>query len=464
MKRLLSILTIFAAVLLTTSCQKELPDAIKNIDVNKGEKTPTPTPEPTPTPTLELKVSEPGQFGAKGGEQTITVTATAAWSISKSAGSDWLAVKPESGNAGTAQVTLTAAENSSTELRTAALTVKSGELTKSIDVSQSAANPDISIDASSLEFTSGSGSKMFRISSNTMWAISSDKNWCSVSPTSGSGDGSVTVSVEENTSTSERTATITVESATIKRTLAVTQNGATPITPLASQDRIFTVGSVTFKMIRVDGGTFTMGATSEQGNDAYDDEKSAHQVTLSSYYIGETEVTQALWQAVMGSNPSYFSGSNKPVESVSWNDCQDFIRRLNALTGENFRLPTEAEWEFAARGGNKSWGYKYAGSNNIDNVAWYYNNSNAKGENSSDYGTHNVATKSPNELGLYDMSGNVWEWCQDWYGSYSSGSQTNFRVSRGGSWFNSARDCRVSNRDDRIPDHRDGLGLRLALQ
>ena len=176
-------------------------------------------------------------------------------------------------------------------------------------------------------------------------------------------------------------------------------------------------------------------------------------------------MTQALWQAVMGSNPSYFSGSNKPVECVSWNDCQDFISRLNALTGENFRLPTEAEWEYAARGGNKRGGYMYVGSNTIDNVAWYDDNSGSQ--------THNVATKSPNELGLYDMSGNVWEWCQDWYGSYSSGSQTNptgpssgsDRVFRGGSWDYFARNCRVSYRFILTPGYRGvNVGLRLALQ
>ena len=190
-----------------------------------------------------------------------------------------------------------------------------------------------------------------------------------------------------------------------------------------------------------------MGATSEQGSDAYSDEKPVHQVTLSDYYIGETEVTQELWQAVMGSNPSSFTGSGLlPVEYVSWDDCQTFITKLNVLTGMQFRLPTEAEWEFAARGGNSSQGYKYSGSNNIDDVAWYGSNSN--------YNTHEVGTKAPNELGLYDMSGNVWEWCQDWYGSYSSSAQTNptgptsgsYRVFRGGGWGSIARACRVSYR------------------
>ena len=225
-----------------------------------------------------------------------------------------------------------------------------------------------------------------------------------------------------------------------------------------------TVNGVPFDMIMVEGGTFTMGATSEQGNDAYDDEKPAHQVTLSDYYIGETEVTQALWQAVMGSNPSHFKGNSNPVESVSWNDCQEFIRKLNSLTGRTFRLPTEAEWEYAARGGNESKGCKYSGSNSIDNVAWYKSNSSSK--------THAVKTKSPNELGIYDMSGNVHEWCQDWYGSYISNAQTNpkgpsdgsHRVLRGGSWRSDARLCRVSNRGRYSPDRMDNyFGLRLVL-
>ena len=225
----------------------------------------------------------------------------------------------------------------------------------------------------------------------------------------------------------------------------------------------FTVGGVSFTMVYVPGGTFTMGATSEQGSDAWNDEKPTHSVMLSSYYIGQTEVTQALWTAVMGSNPSEFRGDRRPVERVSWNDCQTFISRLNAKTGKNFRLPTEAEWEYAARGGH-SGGSKYAGSENISNVAWYDDNSGGE--------THNVATKSPNGLGIYDMSGNVWEWCQDWYGNYSSSSQTNpkgpsnggYRVYRGGCWYFSARLCRVSDRCFNTPSYSSYLlGLRLVL-
>ena len=217
-------------------------------------------------------------------------------------------------------------------------------------------------------------------------------------------------------------------------------------------------------MVYVSGGTFTMGATSEQGSDANDWEKPAHSVTLSGYYIGKYEVTQELWKAVMGSNPSDFKGDNLPVENVSWDDVQEFLRKLNAMTGKNYRLPTEAEWEFAARGGNSSRGYKYSGSNSLGSVAWYYDNSGSR--------THAVGTKSPNELGIYDMSGNVWEWCQDWKGGYSSSSQRNpkgpnsgsLRVYRGGSWCYDARRCRVSIRDGNSP----GLsiyylGFRLAL-
>ena len=214
-------------------------------------------------------------------------------------------------------------------------------------------------------------------------------------------------------------------------------------------------------MVRVQGGIFTMGAASEQEVGESCNEP-AHQVTVPSFSIGKYEVTQEEWQAVMGNNPSYFKGAKRPVESVSWDDCQEFIRKLNAMTGMKFRLPTEAEWEFAARGGNKSRHTIYSGSFSIDAVAWYGAN--------SDEQTHNVGQKSPNELGLYDMTGNVHEWCQDWYGSYSSSSQSNpcgpssgsYRVTRGGCWSNYEEDCIVSYRKNYAPDD-SGSGLRLAM-
>ena len=221
---------------------------------------------------------------------------------------------------------------------------------------------------------------------------------------------------------------------------------------------------ITIEMVKVEAGTFMMGATSEMQN-PYDDEKPVHQVTLTNdYYMGKYEVTQALWQAVTGKNPSKFKGDNLPVERVSWNDCQVFIRNLNNMTGRKFRLPTEAEWEYAARGGKKSRGYQYSGSSNISDVAWFDDiNGNKK---------HPVGTKQANELGLYDMSGNVWEWCQDRYGSYSSLFQKNptgaimgvYRVFRGGRWGAKERIGRTSCRSYCTPDFSYfNLGLRLAL-
>ena len=221
---------------------------------------------------------------------------------------------------------------------------------------------------------------------------------------------------------------------------------------------------ISIEMVKVEAGSFNMGATPEMKS-PYKDEKPVHRVTMTNdYYIGRYEVTQALWQAVMGSNPSKFKGDDLPVETVNWGDCQDFISKLNAMTGKRFCLPTEAEWEYAARGGKKSRGYKYSGSKTLGDVAWYEGNSGSK--------THAVGTKQPNELGIYDMTGNVYEWCQDWYGSYSSSPQTNpigavsgsRRVRRGGCWCYSARDCRTSYRRGNTPDFRYfDLGLRLVL-
>jgi len=222
---------------------------------------------------------------------------------------------------------------------------------------------------------------------------------------------------------------------------------------------------VSFRMLPVDGGEFDMGG------DEYSDEKPIHKVRLGGFYLGEFPVTQAVWLAVVdGNNPSHFHGENRPVESVSWNDAQRFIERLNARTGQSFRLPTDAEWEYAARGGAWSEGFQYAGSDRLDEVGWYDENS---------YGeTKPVGLKLSNELGLHDMSGNVWEWCHDWYDSdyyaacQAQGVVTNpegpkegeYRVLRGGSYFHYAEDCRCAGRDHYPPGFRLGfIGFRLAL-
>lgn len=212
-----------------------------------------------------------------------------------------------------------------------------------------------------------------------------------------------------------------------------------------------------YKMIYVGGGTYTMGCTGEQGGNCYDSERPAHSVTVGGFYMGQTEVTQALWKAVMGSNPSRWEGNTLPVENVSYNDVKDFIGRLNSMTGKNFRLPTEEEWEFAARGGNSSHGYKYSGSDNVGSVAWYKDTSNGK--------THPVAQKQANELGLYDMSGNVCERCSSlWCSDYNSARSGSSRVGRGGGWNLSARFCRVSNRGEDAPSGRySNLGFRLSV-
>ena len=223
-----------------------------------------------------------------------------------------------------------------------------------------------------------------------------------------------------------------------------------------------------FDMVYVAGGTFTMGATAEQSSeDASISEKPTHSVTVSDFYIGKYEVTQAQWKAIMGTNPSKCKGDNLPVECVYWDDVQTFIKMLNAKTGKKFRLPTEAEWEYAARGGKQSKGYKYSGSNKLNNVAWYDSN--------SDNMTHPVGQKRPNELGIYDMSGNVYEWCQDWYGDYSNSPQTNptgpssgsHHVRRGGDWFGGAWGCRVSHRifdGPIVPSSTDGFRLALSVE
>ncbi len=247
-------------------------------------------------------------------------------------------------------------------------------------------------------------------------------------------------------------------------TITSDNSSSTSVTSGASEISIPVKNGISIEMVKVEAGTFMMGATSEMQYPR-DDEKPVHQVTLTNdYYMGKYEVTQALWKAVMRSDPSNFKGDKLPVDFVSWNDCQEFISKLNCMTGRNFRLPTEAEWEYAARGGMKSRGYQFSGSSNLSDVAWYWYNSKKK--------THPVGTKQANELGIYDMSGNVSEWCQDWYDSYSSSSQINpigptngvRRVIRGGCWGEDKEYYHnLSYRYSATPDFNYFLGLRLVL-
>ena len=224
---------------------------------------------------------------------------------------------------------------------------------------------------------------------------------------------------------------------------------------------VYCVENVKFKMIPVEGGSFTMG-----------NKEHAHKVSLSSYKIGETPVTQELWQAVMGDNPSKYKGENRPIEQVSWEDCQKFIKKLNQITGKMFRLPTEAEWEFAARGGNRSLKTIYSGGMNLDDVAWYNMNCSENEDSGLNFGTHDVKAKAPNELRIYDMSGNVWEWCSDWFAEYPHQHESNpvgpntgqGKVCRGGSWNSDSMCCEVKYRNYGGVLKRDSsYGLRLAL-
>jgi formylglycine-generating enzyme required for sulfatase activity len=219
------------------------------------------------------------------------------------------------------------------------------------------------------------------------------------------------------------------------------------------------------EMVLVNGGRFTMGCTREQGSSCDWPERPTRVVSVNDFYISKYEVTQSLWKAIMGKRPSVFSiCDNCPVENISWNDAQIFIKKLNEITKKNYRLPTEAEWEFAARGGTSSKGFIYSGGNKIEAVAWYLNNSTSK--------THPVGLKKPNELGIYDMTGNVYEWCSDWFGNYPDYSQTNpkgpsngkSKVFRGGGFAKEKGSCRVSFRGYNAPDYKDGgIGLRLVL-
>jgi formylglycine-generating enzyme required for sulfatase activity len=255
-----------------------------------------------------------------------------------------------------------------------------------------------------------------------------------------------------------------IEWVTISRTamLVVLLAGATVV---QAQDRHYTVNGVKFTMKHVKGGTFMMGATDNDAM-AEADEKPAHSVSVVDYYIGETEVTQELWKAVMGNNPAKFKGENYPIENVSFNDCVRFVEKLSQLTGRRFRLPTEAEWEYAARGGQRSKGYRYAGANDTTSVAWLYTDSL--------WVRHMpVAAKCPNELGLYDMSGSVWEWCDTMYEPYQSTKSNwftrlirkRFKVVRGGGFRGYARYARMTNRYAVAAWRNDfTVGLRLAMQ
>ncbi|GAP71278.1 sulfatase-modifying factor protein [Candidatus Symbiothrix dinenymphae] len=403
-----------------------------------------------------------------GGTDSIAITSNGAWTAI--ADSAWCTLSPTSGT-NDDTITVNVAENTTTAGRSATITVISGSFATQIIVTQDA--PPVTLDITDISAAYNGGTYPIAITSSAAWAATSDWAWCTLTPAYGTTDDIITVNVAENPTANSRSATITFTSGSLTRQVTVKQ---------ATFNRNFTEtgGGLSFDMIGVTGGTFTMGATTEQGNNALLHEKPTHDVTLGNYAIGKYEVTQKLWWDVMGSwpgtpSPTYGSGDDYPIYNVSHGDIQGFLTALNAKTGKNYRLPTEAEWEYAARGGAQTQGYKFSGGEMIGDVAWYggemIGDAAWYGDN-SDRKTHTVGTKSPNELGIYDMSGNVWEWCSDWYGSYSSGPQTNpqgattglARVVRGGGWASVAADCRVSHRYYTASDSRYFvIGFRLAL-
>ena len=314
----------------------------------------------------------------------------------------------------------------------------------------------VTVSQISVEFSEEGGTETVKVSANVTWTVASNtaSSWLTITKVD---DGTLKMEATTNSATQQRSGTVTLKGRSKSVEINIFQAAV-------FGNSSFYVNGVYFKMIAVEAGTFTMGATEEQGNDAYHEEKPAHSVTLTRFSIGETEVTQELWAAVMDYNPATYTNDSRAVWNVSWNDCQTFISKLNQLTGQRFRLPTEAEWEYAARGGQKSNGYKYSGSNTIDDVAWY-NEANLP---------HKVSTKKANELGIYDMSGNVEEWCNDWYDEnyYSNSPAKNptgpssgeRRVIRGGYYWSSAKFCRVSSRNSRQESYKSAdVGLRLAM-
>ena len=360
---------------------------------------------------------------------------------------------------GIISLTLTGLNSNTYYYYKAYITTRDGQTVNSSVNSFKTEIPPLYVSSTMIESTYRAGTHQLDVLARNAWTIASNQSWCTVQPESGDGDSEITVSVTENLSGAPRNATLTLTDGNLLLEVTVEQS-------------FLIRGNIEPEMVFVAGGAFTMGCTQEQGNDCYSDEIPAHQVTVSDFYLSKHEVTQAQWRDVMGYNPSYFTGDSLPVENVSWNEIQEYITQLNTLTGKQYRLPTEAEWEFAARGGVGSRGYMYSGSNTVESVAWFWNNIPSQTMGAEGYGTQPAGTKSPNELGIFDMSGNVFEWCNDWYGEYDGSSQTDpagplsgtYRVVRGGSWNSGYRDANVSSRGFIMPTlSYNYLGFRLAI-
>ena len=384
------------------------------------------------------------EFTPRGGEQVVKVTSVYKWECMYDA--DWLLVRQQAN-----QIRVIADENPSSMFRSEIIEIMiNGAVKSEIVVTQYGA--ELNIENKMLSVGSFCDTLSVPILTNSLWTFEHQIDWCSI----WRNESNLFILVNRNYSMEKRCGTVVVYAGDLSYELEVCQAGCQWYD--------------SFELVDVKGGNFFMGA---QNNDsgslnydasAYQIESPVHEVSLTSYAIGKFEVTQAQWIAAMGTNPSIIQGHSLPVENVSWEQVQEFISILNENSGLTYRLPTEAEWEFASRGGNESLGFNYSGYSVLGACGWYYSNSDAT--------THKIGSKTPNELGIYDMSGNVREWCNDWFGYYSPESVYNpqgaeygsVKVNRGGSWTTPAVNCRNSYRHTDYPyEAAHDLGFRLVL-
>lgn len=383
-------------------------------------------------------------FSYESGEQEVNIISEADWYCEYDA--DWLIVRQQQD-----KIRVIVEENTSETSRTSIISLLVDEKVQNeIKVTQTGIG--ITVDNQSISANSMGETFTIPIQTNAPWTVENPIEWCCVQKES----NNLVIEVDRNYKMAERTGFINVHATDLSSTLTITQSGCE--------------WYESFEMVVVEGGIFYMGAQKENPDglnydaSAYEIESPVHQVTVSDFSIGKFEVTQAQWTAAMGSNPSTNQGDNLPVENVTWEQVQEFITLLNENSGLNYRLPTEAEWEFAAKGGNSSEGFLYSGYSVLGACGWYYSNSEST--------THDIGSKAPNELGIYDMSGNVREWCNDWLDYYSTNNENdpqgpssgNLKVNRGGSWTTPAVNCRNTYRHSNYPSEASqDLGFRLAI-
>lgn len=385
------------------------------------------------------------KYNVVGGEKSIIIKSTNEWNFSND--EDWITIRR---NQNTLRVIV---ESNNTENeRTSQITIMSMDGTKIIiELVQDGVliTPNVGV----LNIENKQSVSELKIVSNCAWTVTTNEEWCKAVK---NNDG-VSVTADPSYSLSPRECEMRIFYGDVTKTVKIIQKNGE--------------WYETFDMSFVQGGSFWMGAQSSNSSSAnYDplafiEESPVHKVTVSDFYLCKFEVTQAQWLAAMGNNPSQNIDINSPVEMVTWEDTQEFIDNLNQLTGKKYRLPTEAEWEYAARGGIYNSGNIFSGNNILNSYGWYYSNSESI--------IHNIGKKLPNELGIYDMSGNVREWCCDWYGAYTMVEETNpigseigmLKTNRGGGWASPSDNCRNSYRQADTPDTKaKDLGFRLVCE